>query len=81
MKTVNASDFKARCLAILDEVYQTRETITITKRGKPVAQLGPPLFDRDGYPQDSLVGSVRILGDIESPAVEASEWEAESGSS
>ena len=81
MKTLDASEFKARCTAFLDEVYQTRETITITKRGKPVAQLGPPLVDQDGYPQESLAGSVTILGDIESPAVQASEWDAESGSS
>lgn len=33
---LNASDFKARCLALLDRVQQTGQTITILKRGKRV---------------------------------------------
>ena len=41
MAVYNASEFKAKCLAILDQVNSTRETVTILKRGKPVAQLVP----------------------------------------
>ena len=41
MKTMNASDFKARCLAILDEVRETGLVVTILKHGKPVAELRP----------------------------------------
>jgi prevent-host-death family protein len=40
-RIVSASEFKAKCLAILDEVQATGEPVTVTKRGKPVAQLGP----------------------------------------
>jgi prevent-host-death family protein len=41
MKTrvVSATEFKAKCLALLDEVEQQADTITITKRGRPVAVL------------------------------------------
>ena len=77
--TINASEFKARCLALLDHVNSTREPITILKRGRPVAQLTPPLLPEQGYPQDELRGSVQVLGDIESPVLPASAWEAESG--
>lgn len=79
MGAINASEFKARCLALLDHVHATRESITILKRGKPVAQLTPPLMPEEGYPQDELRGSVQVLGDIESPVMPPSAWEAESG--
>ena len=39
MKTINASEFKAKCLAILDEVSDTGEVLTILKHGRPVARL------------------------------------------
>lgn len=67
MRTMQASEFKAKCLAILDEVQKTGEQITILKRGKPVALLAPVPQPR--YPQDDLIGSVTILGDIMSPTV------------
>ena len=41
MQTINASEFKAKCLHIMDEVNQTGEEIVITKNGKPVAILKP----------------------------------------
>jgi len=42
MRTLAATEFKARCLAALDEVARTGEEVTITKRGKAVARLVPP---------------------------------------
>ena len=76
MKTINASEFKAKCLAILDEVSETGEPLTILKHGKAVAQLVRPQARHGLYPQDSLKGSVQILGDIISPAVDPDDWEA-----
>ena len=78
METMNAAEFKAKCLAVLDHVNDTREVITILKRGRPVAQLTPPLLPEQGYPQDDLRGSVEIVGDIVSPVVPSAAWEAES---
>ena len=40
-RAIPAGQFKARCLSLLDEVSRTRQVITITKRGKPVARLVP----------------------------------------
>ena len=62
MKTIDASEFKAKCLAILDEVAQTGESITILKRGQPIAQLIPPLPAQNVYPQHNLKGTGKILG-------------------
>ena len=77
MRSIRASEFKAKCLAILDEVYETGEPITIVKRGRPVARLLPPAISEGKYPQDSLQGTVKILGDILEPVFPADVWEAE----
>jgi prevent-host-death family protein len=39
MHLISASQFKARCLALLDDVALTGEEIVVTKRGRPVARL------------------------------------------
>ena len=36
-RRIPASEFKAKCLALLDEVAETKATLVITKRGKAVA--------------------------------------------
>jgi prevent-host-death family protein len=76
MKTINASEFKAKCLAILDEVAETGEVVTILKHGRPVAQLVAPAPRGSGFPQDSLAGTVEFLADVVEPVLEAGAWEA-----
>ena len=71
-KYVPATEFKANCLRLMDEVAQQRRPIIITKRGKPVAKLVPmeeeplDLFGR-------MAGSIKICGDIISP-IDEDEW-------
>ncbi len=77
MREINASAFKAKCLALLDEIAETGEPLTILKRGTPVAQLFPPAPARKGFPQEGLKGSVRILGDVVDPVLDAADWEVE----
>jgi len=79
MRSIRASEFKAKCLAILDEVEKTGEPVTILKRGKPVARLVPPTRGEGKYPQDSLKGTVTILGDVIEPVLPAEAWEVERG--
>lgn len=79
MRTFQVSEFKAKCLAILDEVSRTGEPVTILKRGRPLARLIPPTATEMPYPQHSLRGTVRILGDILGPTTAADDWEAEAG--
>lgn len=76
MKTMNASEFKAKCLAILDWVNETGEGVVILKRGKPVARLGPPGLESARTPQEELMGTVTILGDVIAPAIPEDAWEA-----
>ena len=73
MKKIGAGAFKANCLAIMDEVQAKRETVVITKRGKPVAKLVPIEAPSDDL-FDSLRGKVIIVGDIVSPALTLKEW-------
>jgi prevent-host-death family protein len=73
MKKVAAGVFKARCLAIMDEVQSKRQSVLITKRGRAVAKLVPADDDADdifGF----LQGKGRIKGDIVSPALSDEEW-------
>ena len=38
---VSATEFKAKCLALLDEIDHQGGTVTVTKRGRPMAMVGP----------------------------------------
>ena len=73
-RTIKASEFKAKCLKLMDEVAESGEEIVITKNGRPVSRLIPyrekpkTLFGIDR-------GRIEILGDIISPI--DVEWEAE----
>lgn len=41
MKTMAISEFKAHALKVINEVAKSQETVVITKRGKPLAQVVP----------------------------------------
>jgi len=69
---IAAGEFKAKCLKLLDEVAETRETIVITKHGKPVAQVVPMPAEKNII--GAMRGSVLWEGDIISPI--DVEWEA-----
>ena len=73
-RTFKASEFKAKCLKLMDEVAYSGEQIVITKNGKPVCRLIPyrrALKAPFGRDRDII----RILGDIAEPI--DVEWEAE----
>ena len=73
MQTMAAGVFKAKCLAVMDEVQAKREPVLITKHGKPVAQLVPVEEQKKDSIFGFLEGQGEILGDIESPIPE-DEW-------
>ena len=73
MRKIKASEFKVKCLAIIDEVERTGRAVVITKKGKPVATLVPHRASRPkvlGLLRDRLF----ITGDIISPI--DVEWDA-----
>jgi prevent-host-death family protein len=79
MKSIAISEFKARCLALLEDVARTGETLLVTKRGKPLARVTPGGNSAAASPQETLRGTVEIVGDIVGPVVPASRWNASRG--
>ena len=73
MKTMAAGAFKVHCLGVMDEVQAKRETIVITKRGKPVVKLVPADAEKDDI-YGFLKGKGKITGDVVSPAISKEEW-------
>jgi len=73
MKKMAAGAFKAKCLAILDEVCAKREAVVITKHGKPVAKIGPVSRETADI-HDFLAGKGRITGDVILPALASQRW-------
>lgn len=79
MSVLRVSDFKARCLAVLDEVARTGERVVLLRRGKPIAQISPAAGDDADYPQHRLRGTLEIVGDVVEPPLPPDAWEAEQG--
>jgi prevent-host-death family protein len=74
VKRMAAGNFKAQCLAVMDQVLETGEPVLITKHGKPVAQLIPAQSKADdifGY----MAGKVRVVGDIVGSVTPLEDWE------
>jgi prevent-host-death family protein len=74
-RKINAAAFKARCLALIDEVAETGQPITVTKRGKARVQVvavrekpktligfAKGMFE---FPDDEVVG----------PVIDPAEWD------
>ncbi len=72
--TLPASEFKAKCLHLLDEVAESGQTLVITKRGKPVARVAPILAP-DKRLRGSWKGRIKIQGDIVNFNL-ADDWES-----
>jgi prevent-host-death family protein len=76
LEQVTISKFKATCLRLLDNVKKTGQPLLVTRRGEPIAIITPP-----PPPQkpESWLGAmkdtVRISGDIISPALNEKDWE------
>ncbi len=67
MRTINASEFEARCLQLLEEVAESGEPLVITKGGEPVYVLSP-------YPGRSATSWLRSMrpGTPSAPSVRSS---------
>ena len=73
VKTISASEFKAKCLQIFDELGA--EGIVVEKRGKPIAKVIPLGRADNSKLIGSMRGEIKVKGDIFSTGVK---WDAES---
>jgi prevent-host-death family protein len=74
VKTLTATEFKAKCLRILDELEP--QGIVVTKRGRPVAKVIPLRTAQNADLIGCMKGKVKIKGDIFSTGIK---WNAQSG--
>ena len=72
-RVLSASEFKAKCLACLDEIEHSGEAITVTRRGRPVAVIGPVKEGVWRSPRNSWARKASIEGYIVSVR---NSWEA-----
>jgi len=63
-QVVNLTEFKAKCLALLDGIRERGGTITITKRGRPLASVGPVPRSAWKSPEGVWAGKVMIVDDL-----------------
>ncbi len=76
MQEVAISEFKAKCLALLEQVQKTKKPIRITRRGKPIAEVVPPSPARSRADWFGSITDMEIVGDIISPVMDEDDWEA-----
>ncbi len=75
MKTISAREFSARVLATIAEVAATRESVVVTKRGRPLVRITPfeePLKD---HAPGKLAHTLVFEKDIVSPLGDE-DWDA-----
>lgn len=76
MTTLLVSDFKARCLSVLDRVRTDGETVLITRRGKPLAKVVPATGPKsERRPLGALAGEASSKCDLVHSGFEG-DWEA-----
>jgi prevent-host-death family protein len=66
-RVMSAAEFKAKCLAVLDEIEKNGNPVTVTKRGRPVATVKRAPQKRWKSLEGSWAGKVEIVGDIMEP--------------
>ena len=77
LEKVTISKFKATCLRLLDNVKKTGQPLLVTRKGEPIALVTPP--PPPPKPKawlGSMKDSIKINGDIISPASDEKDWEA-----
>lgn len=63
-RTISVTEFKTKCLSLLDEIGERGGTITITKRGRPLATVGPAHRPAVKSPEGAWVGKLVITRDL-----------------
>jgi prevent-host-death family protein len=75
MKDVSISDLSKNCSRLIRKVNRTNETLRITLRGRPIAELIPAPSARKRFVLGDMAGSAEIVGDIVSPIIDTNDGE------
>jgi prevent-host-death family protein len=76
MQEIAISEFKAKCLALLERVCKTKKPIRITRFGRPIAEVFPPSPAQDTDWVGSMADSIEFVGDVVAPVIEERDLEA-----
>jgi len=77
IQEVAISEFKAKCLSLLEEVSKTKTPLRVTRRGKALADVIPASSEAEERSWiGSMSGSIDIVGDILSPVIDMEAIEA-----
>lgn len=77
IRQVAISQFKAKCLALLDDVNKTKTPLRVTRHGKAIAEVIPPAVESEVTNwMDLMSGDLEIIGDVISPVIEIGQIEA-----
>ena len=77
IREVAISEFKAKCLSLLEQVSKTKTPLRVTRRGQPIADVIPASSDvEERNWMGSMSDSIEITGDVVSPVIEIQEIEA-----
>lgn len=79
MKSMKASEFKAKWLRVLDDVERTGEPVLVLKRGRLVAKVTSARVHSAREPWRRLEGMMEIVGDLDGPVLPAADWNAVRG--
>lgn len=76
IREIAISEFKAKCLSLLEEVSKTKMPLRVTRRGKAIADVVPASSDMEERSWiGSMSGSLEITGDIVSPVIDTQDIE------
>ncbi len=77
MQEISISQFKAKCLRLVERVRTSKSPLRITRHGRPIVDVVPitPAIGTDDW-FGSMVGTMKITGDIVSPIIDTREIEA-----
>ena len=75
MNDISISEFKAKCLGLIEQVHKTRQPLRITRHGRPVAEVIPAGPDRKRKFLGDMIGTAEIVGDILSPVFDLEDFE------
>jgi prevent-host-death family protein len=76
MNDISISEFKAKCLGLIEQVQKTRQPLRVTRHGRPMVEVIPAGPDRKRKFLGDMVGTGKIVGDIVSPVIDLNEIEA-----
>ena len=75
-RRIGAAAFRENCLRILDEVERRGISVTVTKRGRPVAEIKPVEKGERRSIVGAMRGTVLRYDRPFDPAIDPDEWRA-----